>query len=88
MIGTGDLEANGEVAFADFLVLSSNFGSAGVGYPGGDIDVDGEVAFADFLAQSTNFGMTSGAVASVPEPGSIVVLLFSVILVATRHRQR
>ena len=51
----GDLDLNGKVEFADFLVLSTNFGKAG-SYSDGDADGDGLVAFADFLLLSTNFG--------------------------------
>jgi len=64
----GDLNANSEVDFTDFLVLSTNFGMEGVGYVGGDLDCDGTVAFADFLGLSTNFGRSSETLASVPEP--------------------
>lgn len=49
----GDIDRSGTVDFADFLVLSKNFGTAG---PEGDIDCDGEVDFADFLILSGNFG--------------------------------
>ena len=51
----GDLDGNGDVAFADFLVLSANFGQQG-GYADGNIDLTGEIAFADFLVLSANFG--------------------------------
>jgi len=64
----GDADFNGEVDFADFLVVSANFGEAGL-WSEGDFDANGEVAFADFLILSGNFG-TSPAVASVPEPAS------------------
>lgn len=55
----GDLDLNGKVEFADFLVLSTNFGKAG-SYADGDADGDGLVAFADFLLLSTNFGFARG----------------------------
>ena len=65
----GDLDGDGEVAFADFLILSGNFGTSVSTYDEGDIDCNGEVDFADFLALSGNFGETLGAAAqSVPEP--------------------
>ena len=51
----GDLDLNGRIEFADFLVLSTNFGKAGT-YADGDADGDGLVAFSDFLLLSTNFG--------------------------------
>ena len=84
----GDLDGDGEVAFADFLTLSSNFGSTEAGYQGGDIDCNGEVAFADFLTLSANFGQTSAAAASVPEPSSCVVLLPAMLVGLAVRRKR
>gem|GEM_PF-5366413 len=51
----GDFDLNGKIEFADFLVLSTNFGKAGT-YAEGDADGDGMVAFSDFLLLSTEFG--------------------------------
>ena len=53
----GDLDLDGNVAFADFLILSANFGKTDATYSEGDIDGDGVVAFADFLILSQNFGL-------------------------------
>ncbi len=57
----GDLDGDGEVAFADFLVLSNNFGKDVDGYSEGDIDLSGSVGFADFLTLSNNFGKKAEA---------------------------
>lgn len=84
----GDLDGNGEVAFADFLTLSQNFGSTEAGYQEGDIDCNGEVAFADFLTLSQNFGQTSAAAASVPEPSSGVLLGPAILLGLLSRRKR
>ncbi len=73
----GDLDGDGQVAFADFLVLSANFGTEVEGASQGDIDCSGDVAFADFLILSNNFGTSVGAAASVPEPSSSLLLLIS-----------
>lgn len=70
----GDLDGNGEVAFADFLVLSANFGTNVGSYTAGDIDGSGDVTFADFLILSANFGKSAGATAVVPEPSSLSLL--------------
>jgi len=51
----GDIDRNGVVGFADFLVLSGNFGKDTRDYRSGDLDGDGSVAFADFLILSQNF---------------------------------
>ena len=68
----GDLDGNGEVAFADFLVLSANFGQSLSGYTVGNIDLAGDIDFGDFLILSANFGQTA-AVAAVPEPSSVAL---------------
>ena len=53
----GDADGNGIVEFADFLILSSNFGRAdGVTRGDGDFDGSGVVDFADFLVLSANYG--------------------------------
>ena len=70
LVGTleGDFDLNGEVEFADFLLLSNNFSQPG-NWCSGDATGDREVDFADFLALSTNFGTAVAADShSVPEP--------------------
>lgn len=65
----GDFDGNGIVAFADFLVLSTNFGSEVPNHTFGDFDCNGTVEFADFLGLSANFGKTiASSSAPVPEP--------------------
>ena len=54
----GDLDDDGHVAFADFLILAQNFGSVGSGVVG-DIDGDDKVAFSDFLLLAANLGRTA-----------------------------
>lgn len=89
MILLGDLDADGKVAFSDFLIMSTNFTKTDVGYTGGDIDFDGKVAFGDFLVLSTNFGKSSAApeVAGVPEPNSLLLLLMGSLLVRRRRKR-
>ena len=83
----GDLDGVDGVTFADFLVLSSNFGTGG-NYADGDIDCNGEVAFADFLILSSNFGATSN-ITSVPEPsGCFLTLLLFVGASALLRKRR
>ena len=54
----GDIDGNGEVAFADFLILSANFNQDVEPDTNGDLDGNGTVNFADFLILSANFGAT------------------------------
>ena len=53
---SGDLDLDGNVGFADFLVLSANFGASDAGWADGDLTGDGDIGFADFLLLSANFG--------------------------------
>jgi len=83
----GDLDGVDGVAFADFLVLSANFGKEG-GYADGNIDLMGGIAFADFLVLSSNFGKTSaGALAAVPEPTGTSLFGCCVGLFVLRRRR-
>ena len=84
----GDIDANGEVDFADFLVVSANFGTE-VNPPGtnGDLNGDGTVDFPDFLILSGNFGQSAATAASVPEPTGLLLSLFGVGILG-RARQR
>ncbi len=52
----GDLNASGQVDFADFLIFSQSFGQQDVGYTNGDLDCSGTVDFKDFLALAEAFG--------------------------------
>ena len=80
----GDINGDGDVSFADFLVLSSNFGNPAESHTEGDINCDGEVSFADFLVLSANFGNTSEIAATVPEPTSCLLLASAVLLLRRR----
>ena len=88
----GDLNGNGDVAFADFLVLSDNFGDpTKTSYSDGNIDLMDDVAFADFLVLSANFGKTpaaAGTAAAVPEPSSLALLSLGGLLAALTRRRR
>ena len=83
----GDLDGNGSVEFADFLALSTNFGSDVTSHTEGDINCNGSVEFADFLVLSTNFGQTVGGVEAVPEPSARGLLLFSLMLIRVRKKR-
>ena len=57
----GDADGNGRVEFADFLIVSTNFGKQDASREDGDFDGNGRVDFADFLALSDNFGSSLAA---------------------------
>jgi hypothetical protein len=85
----GDLDGNGTVEFADFLVLSANFGNEVGSHTEGDIDCSGDVAFADFLIMSANFGSAVGAdTAAVPEPSGLALFSVAGLLVGLLRRRR
>ena len=79
---------SGDVAFADFLILSANFGQAATDHTTGDIDCSGDVAFADFLVLSANFGQTVGGSQSVPEPSALALLGTGALLLGLVRRRR
>ena len=84
----GDANLDDEVNFADFLILSENFGQEGA-WREGDFDGDGIVGFPDFLALSENFGGAANAsVAAVPEPTAANLVLFGLLgLIGFRKRR-
>jgi len=84
----GDIDGSGDVAFADFLILSQNFGQAAADHTTGDIDCSGDVAFADFLVLSQNFGQVVGGAESVPEPSGLALFGFAAMLGGFLRRRR
>lgn len=52
----GDINQDGNVAFADFLILAANFGKEDATPGEGDIDEDGIVTFEDLVILAENFG--------------------------------
>lgn len=84
----GDLDGNGVVEFADFLVLSNNFGNEVADHTLGDVDCNGTVEFSDFLALSANFGATTGEPAAVPEPSGRALSAIAIMCVGWMRRRR
>jgi parallel beta-helix repeat protein len=63
----GDGNGDSTVNFADFTVLSNNYGkSVGNGPTSGDFNYDGVVNFADFTILSNNYGKTFTAAPGAP----------------------
>jgi len=54
----GDVDRDGDVDFADFLIFSSFFGQTDTEWVKGDFNGDAKTDFQDFLLFSTNFGRT------------------------------
>lgn len=91
----GDIDGNGDISFADFLILSANFRSDAQAYSDGNINVHGTIDFADFLILSNNFGKTveaasaSGTASAVPEPsGCFLASIAPLALLARRSRRK
>lgn len=82
----GDIDGSGQVDFADFLVLSQEFGNAGEN--AADLDCSGEVDFADFLTLSANFGGSGTAAQAVPEPDSCMLTFLGLCCVGMIRRNR
>ncbi len=53
---TADFNADGSIGFADFLILSTNFGKTEAVPADGDVDTNGVVDFSDFLMLLSSFG--------------------------------
>jgi len=54
-----DLDGNGLVDFADFLILSGSYDESPLPEPNGDINADGAVNFHDFTILHANYGASS-----------------------------
>ncbi len=67
----GDADFSGTVDFADFLVLSANFGQSEAVWPTGDFDWDRTAGFTDFLVLSANYGADSSGSVPQTEPISV-----------------
>ncbi len=82
----GDLNIDGEVDFADYLILSGHFGEDTSAYEDGDIDGNGTVDFADFLLLSGNIGferpespLPGTQLQLIPEPDSSLIALLAAL---------
>ena len=85
----GDADLDGEVAFADFLVLSSYFGDMESSWRQGNFDLDEVISFADFLLLSANYGKKrSESMFAVPEPGSATLAWLGLFVFAVQYRVR
>lgn len=96
----GDLDGNGTVVFADFLLFARNFGLPTGTYLQGNLNLEGNIGFNDFLILAENFSSEpskstlrspSPAGEPVPEPDTNLLLSLGIALFfhtyrgATRH---
>jgi hypothetical protein len=73
----GDFDSDQDVDGADFVAWQTNFPmAAGATLAMGDADADGDVDGADFVVWQTNFPTSPPSPSSIPEPASIMILLF------------
>jgi uncharacterized protein (TIGR03790 family) len=54
------------VNFADFVILSNNYGAPNRGPAGADFNGDGQTSFADFVILSNNYGASAANLAATP----------------------
>lgn len=80
----GDGDLNAIVNFADFTMISNNFGQSPTGWGEGNFNIDNITNFNDFIILSNNFGYAAVPSVSAPEPAT--VLLLSVLSWLVRRR--
>jgi autotransporter-associated beta strand protein len=86
---SGDINGDGVVDAADYIILKQNFGqSPPTAGQDGDFDGDGLVEWDDLQTMMANFGTRSvGGAPAAPEPGSVMLLMFGAAALL-RRRQR
>ena len=78
LLHVADINQDGAVDLADFLVLSNNFGKRRSSTRRGDLNADRIVDFADFLILSKSFGYGAPPPENVPEPSSLLLCILGV----------
>jgi hypothetical protein len=88
----GDVNGDRVVNNADFDIIRGNFLLSATTVAEGDLNRDGLVEFADFRIWKNNVPAGIGSAASIPEPGTLILmecaLLFCIGRSSRRHRSR
>jgi hypothetical protein len=85
----GDFDGDGDFDGSDFLVWQRGVGRTDTGLPSnGDANADGAVDGADLAVWQTKFAMApeGTAVAAVPEPSALALIVLSVVALKRRRR--
>jgi hypothetical protein len=99
----GDLNLDGNVDAYDYITLKANYGKTNASWSQGDFNGDGLVGYADLQALAANIGYTSTphpivvplggghrvtGGASMPEPGSAILLALGAAALLRRRETR
>ena len=94
----GDANVDGKVDLGDLSIVLNNFGTTTPNWTSGDFDYSPTVDLTDLSDLLNNFGLTDAspffaatgsaqALASAPEPASVLLLLFSMMGLHLRRRR-
>jgi hypothetical protein len=87
----GDTNGDFVVDATDYIALKTNFGmTTGATLAQGNFnaDIDGDVDWADLQILMANFGTRGvGGAPAVPEPGSVMLLMFGAAALLKRKRK-
>ncbi|MEZ6097572.1 MAG: LamG-like jellyroll fold domain-containing protein [Pirellulaceae bacterium] len=82
----GDVDGNGAVNAADFEIIRANFYESATARSQGDLSLDGFVGFEDFREWKANVGQATATTASVPEPGTLSLIVLGCLGWAFRRK--
>ena len=84
---SADVNDDGSVNFADFLLISGNFNAPGTRAQG-DVDFDDFVGMNDFVIWRRQFDAAGAGAAPVPEPSAGLLALASLFALPLLRRRR
>lgn len=82
---SADLNGDGAIDFADFLLISQNFNSAS---SEGDVDFDDFVGMSDFVIWRNQFEGGAGEASAVPEPSAGLLGIVCLVALPLIRRRR